>query len=205
MEKVPRVNRRNVLKTLGAGVAGAVLFSGAASAGRGQGFGNGNGIGAFLNDKAQFKKPPIWSGGISDQTGKGTVEVEVGTITSIDLPGAPPGQVGPFAFSPRVVKVSPGTKVKWVWTGEPWPTNPFGFPVDAPWPHDVASLEKDGGTHKFASEMFLAGDDKSYEFTFDEVGTNLYYCSPHGYPFRDESGFDYNLLGMRGAVLVTDD
>ncbi|WP_336359368.1 plastocyanin/azurin family copper-binding protein [Haladaptatus sp. ZSTT2] len=201
MNNVARTTRRKVLKVLGAGAVGSVLLSGSASAEKS--FGNGNGIGAFLNDKAELKKPPIWDDGISDQRGEGTVEVEVGTLTSM----VPPFEEGPFAFAPRVVKVSPGTTVKWVWTGNPWESAPPGIPVPpgAPWPHDVASLEKIGGTYKFASDMFLAGNDKSFEYTFEEVGTNLYFCHPHGYPFHDNSGFDYNLVGMRGAVLVRDD
>lgn len=197
MDTSAQTNRRNVLKLLGAGAVGSVLFSGPASAEHR--FGNGNGIGAFLNEKAQFKDHPVWKDGVADRTGRGTVEVEVGTMTSINPPFPVPPElaVGPFGFGPRAVKVSPGTTVRWVWTGNPWdlvdPNNPWG--------HDVASLEKSGGTHKFISPFQGTGE---YEFTFEEVGTNLYFCHPHGYPFHDGE-HDYNLVGMRGAVLVTDD
>lgn len=191
------MNRRSVLKLLGVGVAGSALWSGSASAGRR--FGNGNGIGAFLNEKPQFKELPVWKDGVSDQTGQGIVEVQVGTMTSLDPPFPVPPELafGPFAFTPRVVKVSPGTTVRWVWTGNPWDLVAPG----EPWAHDVASFEKSGNTHEFISEFQGTGE---FEHTFEEVGTNLYFCHPHGYPFHDGE-LEYNLVGMRGAVLVTDD
>lgn len=164
-------------------------------------YGNGNGIGAFLNEEAQFKDSPLWTSGVTNMKGKDVVEVEVGVITPLDPPeeALPPdfdGPVeGPFKYGPEAVLVSAGTTVKWVWTG-----NSFDI-IDPnnPWPHDVASLDKVGGNHLFRSPFQGTG---TYEHTFDEPGTYLYFCHPHGYPFRDGE-FEYNLLGMRGAVIVT--
>lgn len=167
------MDRRNALKVLGAGAAGSALFSGSAVADHR--FGNGNGIGAFVNEQAQFKEAPIWHDGVSDRTGRETVEVEVGTLTAIDPPFSVPPElaVGPFAYDPRVVKVSPGTTVRWVWTGNAWDL----VDPDEPWRHDVVSLEESGGTHEFSSPFQGTGE---YEHKFEDVGTNLYFCTPHG-------------------------
>ncbi|RDZ63169.1 hypothetical protein C5B90_08370 [Haloferax sp. Atlit-12N] len=164
-------------------------------------YGNGNGIGAFLNEKAQFKSMPIWSTGIANKRGMETVEVKVGVMTPLDLPaGLVPPDVeveGPFKYAPHAVKVSTGTTVKWVWT-----ENPFTLvDPDNPWPHDVASVDMVNGDHLFHSPFMGTG---SYEYTFDEPGTYLYYCHPHGNPFPDSPEED-NIFGMRGAVLVVDD
>lgn len=184
-------NRRFVLKTIGAGVVGSLAFAGSAS-GRGD-YGNSNGIGAFLNEEAEFKDRPLWSSGIADKTGQSQVSVTVGALTSVDIPEdlVPPGEevpeAGPFAFEPKAVKVSPGTVVKWIWTGH----------------HSVTSLDGTGvsfDVHRKKGE---------FTYTFDEVGNYLYYCYPHGTPYSIDLGEPVgsveNLFGMRGAVKVSDD
>ena len=192
-------SRRTVLKTAGAlsllstvGVGGAVA---AKPDRKGNNFGNENGIGAFLNEKAEYKASPIWNSGIVNMTGHDSVEIVVGAMTSIELPDFPP--MGPFAFAPQAVKVAPSTEVTWTWP------SPEGVP---PIPHDVVSLE-DG---LFDSGLRVPdGDD--FTHTFDEIGTYLYYCTPHGAPFpvhphgAPENVTVYNEFGMRGAVIVADE
>ena len=185
-------NRRNVLKTAGiVGLASLIGVSGTAAAkaeSKGHNFGNGNGLGVFLNEKAEYKDSPVWSGGVVNRKGLDEVDVVVGAMTSVDIPGAPFEEL-PVAFTPQAVKVSPGTTVTWTWPS----TNP-------PIPHDVVSL--DG--------LFDSGfpGGPTFSYTFDEPGTYLYYCTPHGAPFEVHEMGDpdlplvYNEFGMRGAVQV---
>lgn len=187
-------DRRTVLKTIGAGVIGSVAFTGGASAGGN--YGNGNAIGAFLNEEAEFKSPPLWSSGIADKTGQSAVTVTVGALTSVDIPEelVPPGEEAPeelpVSFAPKAVKVSPGTDVTWTW----------GPGIH----HSVTSLDGTG-------ENFDEHGEPGHEFThtFDDVGNYLYYCFPHGTPFPLDLGEPVgevdNLFGMRGAVKVSDD
>ncbi|WP_191967045.1 MULTISPECIES: plastocyanin/azurin family copper-binding protein [Haloferax] len=194
----PEITRRGALRLTG-GLLALGAMSGTATA-RDHHYGNGNGVGAFLNAKAQFKDSPIWTSGVANMKRQDVVEVDVGVLTPLDLPeGFAPPDVdveGPFKFGPEAILVSAGTTVKWVWTG-----NPFEL-VDPnnPWAHDVVSLEMVNGAPLFQSPFQGTG---TYEYTFDEPGTYLYYCTPHGYPYEDDSGFELNLIGMRGAVIVT--
>lgn len=187
------MDRRTVLKATG-GLLSVTGLTGTAAAkgGQNKNYGNGNGIGSFLNEKPLFKEMPIWDSGIANMTGQSEVTIDVGAMTPIDIPEEHlPGGVeespegGPFTFSPRAVKVSPETTVTWEWTG-----NPFAFRPGVPWPHDVHSL--DGLFH---SPHQGRG---TFEYEFDETGTYLYYCTPHGNPGPDHP----NLFSMRGAVLV---
>jgi plastocyanin len=83
-------------------------------------------------------------------------------------PGATPGPdfkpvavaIENFAFSPAAISVSIGTTVTW--------TNKDTVQ------HTVTSL-----TSVFDSGLF--GKDKSFSFTFNQVGTYEYYCLPHPY------------------------
>ena len=193
------MSRRNVLRTAGiVGVASIVGLPGTATAARtkGNNFGNGNGIGAFLNERAAYKNRPLWNTGIVDMTGRESVEVVVGAMTSVDMPNAPFEEL-PVAFAPQAVKVSPGTDVTWTWAT-------YGASVP-PIPHDVVSL--DG---VFNSGMIPPGGS-DFTHTFTDAGTYLYYCTPHGAPFpvhphgADEDVRIYNEFGMRGAVLVVDE
>lgn len=196
------MSRRNVLKAAGAvGAASLVGTGGVAGAKperKGNGFGNGNGVGVFLNERAEYKPSPVWSGGVVDRTGRSRVEVVVGAMTAVDFPPEPDVPALPVAFAPQAVEVSPGTTV--VWT---WPTHPAPVP---PIPHDVVSLD----VGLFDSGVRLPGGP-NFEYTFDDVGNYLYYCTPHGAPFpvhphgAPEDVTVYNEFGMRGAVLVSDD
>lgn len=200
MQNSRRPNRRRILQTIGAGILGGVAVTGNASA-RGS-YGNGNAIGQFLNEEAMLKDRPIWDSGIADMTGESLVEVAVGTMVTLDVPEdipLPPGveeppEEGPFGYEPRAVEVSPGTTVRWVWTG-----NDFAFRPGVPWPHDVHSLAEASGHALFHSGEPQGTGTFSYDFT--DPGTYLYFCHPHGDPLPDDHP---NLFGMRGAVKVTE-
>lgn len=194
-------SRRSILKAATAvGLASAIGMTGSAAAKperKGNNFGNGNGIGAFLNETAEYKDSPVWSGGVVDMTGRESADVVIGAMTGVDIPGAPFDEL-PVSFAPQAVKVSPGTAVTWTWPVYPDPVPPI--------PHDVVSL--DGG--EFDSGLrFPGGSD--FTHTFDDIGNHLYYCTPHGAPFpvhphgAPPEARIYNEFGMRAAVLVSDE
>jgi halocyanin-like protein len=103
-----------------------------------------------------------FDGSVADRTGQGEVTVEVGAD----------GNGGGFAFGPAAVRVDAGTTVVWNWVGK------GGL-------HNVVAED---GT--FDSGDPVSGSSASFEYTFEETGTYLYYCSPH------------KALGMKGAVEV---
>ena len=76
-----------------------------------------------------------------------------------------------LAFGPAGIQVDSGTTVTWEWTGEGGG-------------HNV--VDEDG---KFESEIVSEGGH-TFEYTFEESGTTLYYCAPH------------KASGMKGAVVV---
>jgi len=80
-------------------------------------------------------------------------------------------EIKDYAFSPKTITVKKGTKVTW--------TNQDSVQ------HDVTSDTDGKGP---SSELLSKGE--SYSFTFDEVGTFTYHCSPHPY--------------MKGTVVVTE-
>lgn len=185
-------SRRAVLKAAGTvGLFSAIGASGAAAARSGN-YGNGNGIGAFLNDKAAFKKPPVWNTGVVDKTGQNTVYVTVGAMTTVHPPGSPPEQA-PLAFDPMAVKVSPGTDVVWEW---------------AAGHHSVTSYNAEASSPGDHGQLFDAHEGP-FTHTFEDVGIYLYFCIPHGTPYPFEFGPPFgeveNIVGMRGAVIVSDE
>ena len=156
--------------------------------------GSGDALTAFLNDEAEYKDAPIWTGDIVDRTGEsGPVVIENGATTSVTVP-SPPGGL-PVAFDPMVVRVSTGTTVQWEWMD----TTPQV-------PHNVISVEMDGGAPLFANpEGVVYQPGLTYDYTFTEPGVYPYYCTPHGAPFPVGSVFGGEVLnefGMRGAVIV---
>lgn len=201
-------NRRRVLKTIGTGVVAGAVMSGTASA-RGNNYGNGNGIGAFLNDEAVLKDHPVWDSGVEDETDESAVDVQVGTMTDIDIPedlipeGEEVPEEGPFAFTPRAVKVTPGTEVTWRWA-TPTHHSVTSFNAAADDPGDHGQLF-DEHYHPPANP-----EPPFHEFshTFETEDTYLYFCHPHGTPYPvpfGPLGELPNHVGMRGAVLVRDE
>jgi len=76
-----------------------------------------------------------------------------------------------FSFVPAAVQIDPGTTVTWEWTG-------LGGA------HNVVAESGDFETDIYAEE------GTTFEYTFEESGTWLYYCAPH------------RALGMKGVVVV---
>lgn len=194
--------RRTVLKGAGAASLFSLAgFTGAASA-HPHGYGRGNGIGVFLNEEAELKETPIWRGHVADMTGQSTATIDVGAPTSHlipddELPPELPDEL-PFAFDPLVAAVSPGTEVTWDWRT----LESVGIPASlfVPIAHNVVSIDESGGSPVFESALvpqpFTASDPAvTFSHTFEERGTYLYYCGPHGAPHG-------NIFGMRGAVVV---
>ena len=158
--------------------------------------GSGDSLGAFINDEAELKETPFWTGNVDDRTGdSGPIVIENGAMTPVDVPNGPPAL--PVAFDPLVVEVSTGTTVRWEWQD----TTP-------PIPHNVVSVEMDGGAPLFANpEGVVYQPGLTYDYTFDDPGVYPYYCTPHGAPFPVGSVFGGEVLnefGMRGAVIVSD-
>lgn len=208
--------RRTVLKTIGAGITGGAVLAGSASA-KGNNYGNGNGIGAFLNEKALAKEHPVWESGIADETGKEEVDVLWGGLTDVTNPETGETFPGPWGVDPRAVKVSPGTDVTWTWYDGPGAIDAhhlvsyFDPPYDEEFPNP---FEGDPHEHPGGDDEFFVHEDlgDSFTYTFDEVGTYLYFCFPHGTPYKiDFSGPDgpeflvENIFGQRGAIKVVDD
>ncbi|WP_123535151.1 halocyanin domain-containing protein [Halosimplex salinum] len=129
--------------------------------------------------------------GTVDRTGQDEVTIEVGAE----------GNDGPFAFGPAAVRVDPGTKVVWEWTGKGGQ-------------HNVA-----GETHDFESEM-QGSEGDTYALQFDGQGVVKYACTPHkaagmkgaivvGNPAGAAAGggggidlFQTSLWGLVGAIVA---
>lgn len=217
-----RQTRRTALKTLGAGIVGATVLTGSAGAKggpKGNNYGNGNAIGKFLNEEAEYKESPIWDTGIADRTGRDEVDVLWSGLTEVVRPDTGEKVQGPWGVDPRAVKVSPGTEVTWTWYDGRFAldihhlVSYFDPPYDEEFelPPELTEGSDDGGDdhdHEHPGgegEFYLKNDPgDSFSYTFDEVGTYLYFCIPHGIP-SGELGPIPNLFGQRGAVKVVDD
>ncbi|WP_135303764.1 halocyanin domain-containing protein [Haloarcula amylovorans] len=104
-----------------------------------------------------------FDGNLTVKTSSDAVTVQVGVE----------GNNGTNAYDPPAIKITTGTAVTWEWTDN-------------------------GGTHNVVSEgdgpldsgSAVAEAGTTYEHTFEDSGTYLYYCVPH------------KSLGMKGAVVV---
>ena len=159
------LGRRSFLFT--AGIAGATLVAGCSSDG---GDGDGDGGDGDGGDGGDGEDVP--SEVEEYLSGAQNYEGEVTDATGEDNPTVDVGAGNGLAFDPAAIRVSEGTTVTWVWTG-------------------------DGGGHNVVHEDgdFESGDpviDEGHEFeyTFDESGNYLYFCDPH------------EASGMKGAVIV---
>lgn len=206
--------RRTVMKTVGAGIVAGAIATGTAGA-KGNNYGNGNGIGAFLNEEAMFKESPVWDTGVADKTGQDEVDILFGGMTDIDLPFPDAPDMGPWGLEPRVVEVSSGTDVTWTWYDGPGAIDahhlvsyfdpPYEEDFELPWESSGHGHEHPGDEDEFYVHEDL-GD--TFTYTFDETGTYLYFCIPHGTPFSfqfPELGEVTNLFGQRGAIKVVDE
>lgn len=77
-----------------------------------------------------------------------------------------------WGFEPAAVAVTPGTTVRWEWTGRGGA-------------HDV---QENNGV--FDSGRPVDREDATFQITFDEPGVYKYFCSPH------------RTQGMKGVVFV---
>lgn len=150
--------------TIAGGLAGCSQDSGSGSDGGNQNTGNGNGDSGGLSAPSEvssyLENDETFNGSMVDETGSDSVSIKVGVE----------GNNGNNAYDPSAVKVSKGTTVTWTWTGNG--------------SHNV--VEQDGA---FESEL-KSSAGTTFEQTFDEAGTVLYYCNPH------------KSLGMKGAIVV---
>lgn len=97
-----------------------------------------------------------YSGIISDQRGNDEIQVEVGVK----------GNRGNFAFGPSAVAVTPGTTVRWVWTGKGGGHRIVADPEDQIGKSDYV----------FSSSNSVAEAGHEYVRTLDESGIALYHC-----------------------------
>ncbi|WP_459193432.1 halocyanin domain-containing protein [Halosimplex sp. J119] len=131
--------RRTVMKTLAIGAtAGGLATAGSAPAT------------AQSTDLSEWFSNTGNVDGVVDETGKSEVTVEVGVQ----------GNNGAFAFGPAAVRVDPGTKVIWEWTGEGTP-------------HNVVA--EDGS---YESDMITEAG-ATFSHTFESEGVSKYACVPH--------------------------
>lgn len=224
MREFDFTNRRTVLKTIGACVGTSTVLPGFASArppddtqsgGKGGPYGNGNALGKFLNEDALYKPSPVWDSGIADRTGQDEVDVMWSNLTEVINPKTGERGLGPWGIEPRAVKVSPGTDVTWTWYDGPGALDVHHLVSYFDPPYDVFPNPFAGNDHEHehpgGEDEFFAHEDlgESFTHTFDEVGTYLYFCIPHGIPNGVEiEGLPPNLpnlFGQRGAVKVVDD
>lgn len=97
-----------------------------------------------------------YDGTIVDQRGKDTVRVDVGVG----------GNGGEYAFGPSAVAVTPGTTVRWVWTGDGGEHSVVADPESQIGKSD----------YEFASGKLVGEAGHEYTRTFDEAGIALYHC-----------------------------
>lgn len=111
---------------------------------------------------------PNYDGTIVNRRGQDTVDVGVGT-----------GDTG-IEFGPAAVAVSPGTTIRWEWTGNGGEHNVEAEPEDQIGESD----------YEFSSGDPVDAEGETFERTLDEAGIALYHCEPH------------LAVGMKGAVVV---
>lgn len=102
-----------------------------------------------------------YDGSVADETGQDEITIINGEVDGADQQ---------YVFDPPAVEVDAGTTVVWEWAGD-----------------DSHSVTDDDGD--FDSGI-IDGDGETFEYTFDEAGTYLYYCQPH------------RSLNQKGAVIV---
>lgn len=155
--------RRGFLTAAG-GVLLTATLAGCSGGGDGDGSGDGgNGDYEYIDDEPEYDGWFSNTGlyeGTVDWTGQDSVTVDVGA-----------GSDG-YQFDPPAIAVDSGTTVTWEWTGEGQA-------------HNVVAED---GTFDSGSQE--AGDDITFEHTFESTGTYQYVCVPH------------ETLGMVGAVHV---
>jgi halocyanin-like protein len=157
------VDRRTVLRSVGAVAVTGVLAGCGGNGGDGGNGGSGDAdvpseVEEYLSDATNF------GGNAVDETGASSITIEVGAGS------------GGFAYAPAAVIVDSGTTVTWEWSGQG--------------SHNVVHDTQAGSQ---SEEAFNSGNTQTsgtFEYTFEETGNFLYYCTPH------------KAQGMKGAVVV---
>ena len=163
-----RLSRRRYVVGTGAALTTGML---AGCSGGGDGGDGGDGaetiddVPSEIDDYLTENEARLYEGTLLDHTGEDEVVIDVGA-----------GDVG-FAFDPAAIRVDAGTTVVWEWTGEGGA-------------HNVASAESSAS--EFDSGDAVDDEGETFEQSFDDAGTELYYCTPH------ESN------GMHGAIEVVE-
>ncbi|ELZ80098.1 halocyanin precursor-like protein [Haloferax larsenii JCM 13917] len=137
----PTIGRRNVLRLLGCAALSGAAVTGSASTANAQS--DGSDLDAWFENTSNYD-------GIVDKTGTSEVTVTVGSQAN----------GGAFGFGPAAIRVDPGTKVVWEWTGEGGD-------------HDVNA--EDGS---FSSDL-VREEGHTFTHTFDSEGVYKYSCTPH--------------------------
>ncbi|MDY7080812.1 MAG: halocyanin domain-containing protein [Halobacteria archaeon] len=171
------MNRRRFIKATGvtaaAGMTGLAGCMGGGNGNGGDGNGGSSGGGSGSGDGGGSK--PSFDGwlsntsnynGVVDKTGQSEVTVMVGAQ----------GNGGNYAYDPAAIRVSPGTKVVWDWTGKGQA-------------HNVVAAEG-AGVQLMESSNLKSSGSFTYSHTFESAGTYKYFCVPH------------RSLGMKGVVVV---
>lgn len=140
-----------------------------------------------------------YDGTVLDRRGTDEVQVDVGAE----------GNKGEFAFDPSAVVVSPGTTVRWVWTGQGGAHSVRAAP-------DEQLGESD---YEFSSGDPVGEAGHEYAQSLDEEGIALYHCDGitgiHQAVSAYTQSFDgtgrsivhytpHLQLGMKGGVVVDD-
>ncbi len=159
------VDRRTVLRGVGAlAVTGSLAGCGGDDGGDDGGDGDSGDAEVPSEVDDYLSDANNYGGNAVDETGSDSVSIDVGAAEG-------------YAYEPAAVIVDSGTTVTWEWTGEGGNHNVV---------HDV-----DAGSQ--SEEAFNSGSTKNsgtFEYTFDETGNFLYYCTPH------------KAQGMKAAVIV---
>jgi len=136
------VTRRSLLRaSAGAGAAtvGTSALAGGAAA-------QDAGVDEWLSDVGNYD-------GVVDETGSGSVTVQVG----VDANG------GPYGFGPAAVRVDPGTEVTFEWASNTHNVVVESQPENADW----------SGQEEINNEGY------TYSNTFETEGVYQYFCGPH--------------------------
>lgn len=212
------ISRRSALKAVGVGAASLGVLSGNVAAAADASCELDPCTREFLLAEPAIPQAPVqWDG---ETIAKDESLVEVGAqIEGVDL-------AAPFAFDPIVTCVQAGTTVRWKWLNQ----KSVDPDIPATVLHNVDIFQySDGGDCTYEEGTFVTSgkpvgfnppedeDPIKFEHTFEDPGVYPYYCEPHGYPVLPglpEAATDDvshhgenlppNLVGMRGAVIVTD-
>ena len=178
------MNRRGFLRRgCAASTAGVAVLAGCSGSGGGGRSDGGGGrlpgedypaVHAWLTEDDVNRPEGSYDGTILDARGTDPVRVDVGAE----------GNGGDFSFDPAGVAVSPGTTVRWVWTGTGPTHNVVADPEAQP-----GEAETD---YTFSSGRPAGAGGTEFSYGFGEPGVALYHCEPHV------------VIGAKGAIAVTE-